>query len=104
MKKIENKDINIKKEFVSDLCLLCDTPCCKENFVPLIEEEIKSKKYEMIFETIFSFEDKKVISGYFLKRKKDGSCIYLNEFDMCTIWKDRPLSCKIYICEKLKKS
>lgn len=104
MKKIKNKDINIKKEVVSDICLFCDAPCCKENFVPLTDEEVKSKKYEMVFESIFNFETKKVNTGYFLKRKKDGSCIYLNEFDMCTIWKDRPLSCRIYFCDKLKKS
>ncbi|NLI56154.1 YkgJ family cysteine cluster protein [bacterium] len=103
MKKIKNKGIVKKREIVSDLCLFCDAPCCKENFVPLSYEEVKSKKYEMVFESIFNFKDKKIEAGYFLKRKDDGSCIYLNDFDMCSIWRDRPESCRIYFCERLKK-
>jgi Fe-S-cluster containining protein len=104
MKEIKNKGLKREKEVVSDICLFCDAPCCKENYVPLTEEEVKSGKYEAIFNTIFSFETKKLETGYFLKRKKDGSCIYLNEVNLCTIWRDRPKACRIYFCEKIKEA
>lgn len=103
MKKIKSEVFNIKKDVVSEICLFCDAPCCKENYVPLSKEEIESGKYEMIFESIFDFETKKIEKGYFLKRKKDGSCVYLNELNLCTIWHERPKACRIYICEKIKE-
>lgn len=104
MKDIKNKDIKEKKEVVSDICLFCDAQCCKENFVPLTLEEARSGKYEAVFNSIFDFNTKKLETGYFLKRKKDGSCIYLNEVNLCTIWKDRPKACRVYICEKIKEA
>lgn len=104
MKKIKNKDSYKKKEFISDICYFCNAPCCKENFVPLTDKEVKSKKYDVVYESIFNLETKKITAGYYLRRKKDGSCIYLNKFDLCTIWRERPLACRIYVCEKLKKS
>lgn len=105
MKKIKNKDsYKTKKEFISDICYFCNAPCCKENFVPLTDKEVKSKKYDAVYESIFNLETKKITAGYYLRRKKDGSCIYLNKFDLCTIWRERPLACRVYVCEKLKKS
>ncbi|MDI6861659.1 MAG: YkgJ family cysteine cluster protein [Caldisericia bacterium] len=104
MKKIENSKSTNKKEVVSDVCLFCDAPCCKENFVPLTLEEAKSGRYEAVFLSIFDFNTKKVEEGYFLKRKKDGSCVYLNEVNLCTIWRERPKACRIYICEKIKEA
>lgn len=104
MKKEKNKVDNKIKEVVSDICLFCDAPCCKVNFVPLTDFEVKSGKYDMVKQTIFDFESKKIIKGYFLKRKKDGSCIYLNDFNLCSIWKDRPIACRKYACDKLKQS
>lgn len=104
MKEIKNKEQTQQKEVVSDICLFCDAICCKENYVPLTEGEVKSGKYDAVFNSIFNFETKKLESGYFLKRKKDGSCIYLNELNLCTIWKERPTACRIYICEKIKEA
>ena len=100
--KEENRE-KLKETVISDMCLFCDAPCCKENFVPLTEEEVKSGAYEMEFKTWLDPETGKMKSCWVLKRKPDGSCIYLTKFNLCSIWKRRPLACRLYTCDKIRK-
>jgi len=57
----------------------------------------------MEFKTWIDPETGKIRSGWVLKRRKDGSCIYLTKFNMCSIWKNRPIACRLYACDKIKK-
>lgn len=98
----ENRE-KLKETVISDVCFFCNAPCCKENFIPLTEEEVRSGMYEMEFKTWLDIETGKVRSGWVLKRRSDGSCMYLTKFNLCSIWKSRPLACRIYACDRIKK-
>ena len=93
----------LKETVTSDICFFCDAPCCKENFVPLTEEEVRSGAYEMEFKRWLDPKTGRMRSGWVLKRKPDGSCIYLTKFNLCSIWKRRPLACRLYACDKIRK-
>ena len=71
----------------SEKCKLCGF-CCKLYYIQLKEDELNGK-YRIVY-------DKNL--GFTLAKKMDGSCVYLKD-KKCTIYHDRPKSCRNYICE-----
>lgn len=80
-------------------CSGCAT-CCKMFLINLSEEEYNSGKYKTQFQDfgiVKDFAEAELTAANILPRKKDGSCIYL-ENSRCSIHETKPLSCKKFFC------
>jgi len=67
--------------------------CCEVLQIKLLKEE--EKKLREKYGDVVTYID----GEPFLKRKSDGTCIFLERKDnvaVCTIYEDRPLACRIY--------
>lgn len=38
-------------------------------------------------------------SHFVLKKREDGGCVYLDKHNKCSIYSQRPLSCRLYTCD-----
>lgn len=98
-----------RKIFFNGSCLeivkLCEAMCCREWDINLSYDELNSSLYKAeIFCTLTrnNCENQKISCmnrEYRLKRKKDGSCIYLSSENKCHIYKKRPKVCKDFSCK-----
>lgn len=78
--------------------------CCKLFLVNINEEEYLSGKFETELEEfeMMNFSEAEMCGANILKRKKDGSCIYLKN-KKCSIHKTRPLICREFFCNSKKE-
>jgi len=75
--------------------------CCKIFYINLNEKEYYSKKYITIFDdqgVIQDFSQVRECGANFLKKKDDGSCIYLED-NRCAIHATRPGVCRVFFCK-----
>jgi Fe-S-cluster containining protein len=85
---------------------LCEAMCCREWNINLSYDELKSGLYKSeIFCTLSGdkCENPKISCmnrEYRLKKKEDGSCVYLNSDNECLIYKKRPKVCKDFSCKE----
>ena len=88
----------------NDCRSLCAAVCCRGYaFVPVTEEEAKSGKYDYkeVSDTCDCDTCKRMREQsirYTLRKHSDGSCVYLDGERKCSIYKDRPETCKNYSC------
>ena len=87
-------------------CHVCGT-CCKEYLVRLSEEEVReieSQKWDKN-EELAGYDPIKVkgliFKNYFLNHRKDGSCVFLDNNNLCKIHKKfglsgKPLPCQMF--------
>ena len=74
--------------------------CCKLFYINLNKDEYESSQFKTIFKDIDFIEDfskASLCGANFLAKKKDGSCIYL-ENNSCNIYDQRPKVCRKYFC------
>ena len=82
----------------------CAAICCRGySFVALTEDEAKSGRYDYkeASETCECDVCKRMRDlgvRYALRRLPDGSCVYLDGTRKCSIYEDRPETCKKYSC------
>lgn len=88
-----------------DMCRsVCAAACCRGySFVSLTEEEAKSGmyKYREASDTCncdTCTRMRQMEIRYILRRLPDGSCMYLDGERKCSIYKNRPETCKNYSC------
>lgn len=82
----------------------CGVLCCRAyRFVSLTKEEAKSGRYAFRkvsdgcdCETCKRMRELEI--KYTLPKQPDGSCIYLDGTRNCSIYEDRPETCKQYTC------
>jgi hypothetical protein len=87
-----------KPEIVRKICKTCSAPCCKKSLVVLDREaaERRLHQYRYQQEQIGLLRRAPV-----LKRRKDGSCVYLDrETGGCGIYERRPAACRGWFCGK----
>ena len=80
--------------------------CCRLFLINLTEEEYKSGKFKTQLEEfglIENFQSAASCGANILKKKKNGSCVYLKD-NSCSIYRIRPKVCREFFCtSKLKK-
>jgi|SRR5215204_5625427 len=82
----------------------CAAVCCRGySFVALTEEEAKSGRYEYKEASNTCGCDactrmRELGIRYALRILPDGSCVYLDGTRRCSIYKDRPETCRNYSC------
>ncbi len=78
--------------------------CCKLFLINLNKEEYESGKYETELGKfgIVEFEKAELTGQNILKRREDGSCIYLKD-KSCSIHKTRPQVCRGFFCNSKKE-
>ncbi|MFC1649068.1 YkgJ family cysteine cluster protein [Nanoarchaeota archaeon] len=79
--------------------------CCRLFLINLNEEEYNSGKYETElgeFGHIKDFKKAEACGANILKKKEDGSCVYLKD-NMCSIHATRPQSCRAFFCTSKKR-
>lgn len=85
----------------------CAAVCCKGySFVSLTEEEAQSGRYmykEASPDCDCSVCQKMRELGikYTLRKRQDESCVYLDGNNRCSIYENRPETCKQYSCAKV---
>jgi len=85
----------------------CGALCCTGyGFVPLTEEEAKSGRYlykEASESCNCQICQRMREAGikYTLHKQADGSCMYLNGERRCSIYEDRPETCRKYNCRNI---
>ncbi|MDP8261790.1 MAG: YkgJ family cysteine cluster protein [Candidatus Ancaeobacter aquaticus] len=88
----------------SDVLDTCKAQCCRSIDVYITKEEFQSKRYHaralcLLTKSDCKYEDAHCLNtAYVLKRKEDGTCFYLNDNNMCSAYKTRPLVCKQFSC------
>jgi Fe-S-cluster containining protein len=86
----------------SSPCNRCDAACCKQS----------GCEYSVLLEPgeygrfgPFAAEVTMHDAGRLVREKvlpyRDGKCIFLGEDDLCTIYEDRPASCRRFECTRL---
>lgn len=84
----------------------CGALCCTYGFVSLTEEEAKSGRY-LYKEASESCNCptcqrmRELGIRYTLRKQADGSCMYLDGERRCSIYEDRPETCKTYSCRNI---
>jgi Fe-S-cluster containining protein len=85
---------------------LCEAICCRVYDVTVTGEEFRSGRYHTreICSVTGKQCEKPDIScmnrRYFLRKKEDGSCVYLDEESKCSIHPERPKSCRDFHCRE----
>lgn len=85
----------------------CAAVCCRGyTFVALTDAEAESGKYS--YKEGDPACDCDACKGmreaglrYVLRKRADGACVYLDGTGQCSIYDDRPETCRQYSCEKL---
>lgn len=94
-----NQKLTVLTDFSRESCRVCShTSCCKLEPAMLTNEDVKRIQKRTKLE-IEDFSRKRNIDGQkirFLRRKKDGSCFFLDSENKCSIYKDRPVDCRIF--------
>ncbi|MDD2657952.1 MAG: YkgJ family cysteine cluster protein [Candidatus Pacebacteria bacterium] len=84
---------------------LCEAICCRSWDVPINKQEFRSRKYAALEVCNLPgriCENQEIDCSrrrYKLKKKKDGSCVYLNSQNRCRIYPQRPLTCRLFECK-----
>ena len=84
---------------------VCGALCCKSWDINLALEEYERGIYKAEAfcphdRTPCSQQDKPCPQrAYRLKKNKDGSCLYLDNKNRCTIHSSRPIVCRNFICD-----
>lgn len=102
----EEKDDDITKYFPA-ICSECSGECCKDipsHNLRMYISEGETKRliklgYNRFIDNYIIIEGEKF--GV-LKVKENGDCHFLTETG-CKLKEDRPLWCKVFVCEKIKK-
>ncbi|WP_288070974.1 YkgJ family cysteine cluster protein [Methanolobus sp.] len=88
--------------FECDFCARCCTRAFNDHVYLLNEDAIRMKQMDTdcvepapYFE-LCDQQGRFYVSGYALKAKEDGSCIFLNEEKRCKIYSQRPTICSLY--------
>lgn len=78
--------------------------CCRLFLINLNEEEYLSDRFQTEFEEfgIMEFSKAEITGANILKRRKDGSCIYLED-NKCSIHETRPQICRGFFCNSKKE-
>jgi len=111
--EVSNIPVNMKTREVllGDDCLkaldLCKAFCCSYfQCINLTEEEYRSGKYRARAVCLYDAGNPcrhPDIScpnrEYSLERKPDGSCVYLDERNMCSIHETKPKACRDFVCK-----
>ncbi len=86
-----------------DNCNQCGV-CCKLFVINLNEEEYQSGRFQTEFEEfgLVEFLEAELTGANILKRRKDGSCIYLKD-TKCSIHQTRPQVCRGFLCNSKKE-
>ncbi len=85
---------------------LCEAICCRTYDVTVTGEERASGRYSVrevcsVTNTECLNKDVSCVNRrYFLEKKKDGSCVYLDGENKCSIHPDRPTSCRDFHCRE----
>lgn len=102
-------DVRKKKLFFPRNCSkalsLCKAMCCRVFGVSILKDEKKKGMYDI--DLLCGLNNKKCNKSFidctsqkfWLKRHKDGRCIYLDNKNKCSIYKDRPQVCKAFDCK-----
>jgi len=84
---------------------ICQAICCKFHWpIPLSKQEYHSGQYAAIIICSLSGndcnrdKDECQYRTYQLRKKDDGSCVYLNESNYCSIHPSRPNVCRNFNC------
>ena len=83
---------------------LCEAMCCRIYDVTVTEGERASGKYSIrqicsVTNTECSNKEENCMNRrYFLDKKEDGSCIYLDNENKCSIHPHRPQACRDFDC------
>jgi Fe-S-cluster containining protein len=98
-----------RKLFLKGNCLellpLCGAACCVDWSVGLAPEEYDSGLYKaerMCLLTQKECEktaEKCIHRTYQLKKNTDGVCVYLDDHNQCSIYKNRPKVCRDFTCQ-----
>ena len=111
MKDLSNLEFNGKDRKILfrgsclELLSLCEAICCREWDVPVSSAECESKSYEVDKICLLTEKEceKKIDTCInlkcLLKRKEDKSCVYLDDYNKCTIYEDRPSVCRNFSCQ-----
>lgn len=72
-------------------CTGCASLCCKDPKTPVLlpSEEEKFKEFSQIVKTPFR-------DMHLLGKKKNGSCILLDDTGKCKKYDERPIECRLY--------
>ncbi|MBN3041044.1 MAG: YkgJ family cysteine cluster protein [Candidatus Omnitrophica bacterium] len=105
MKIIPEKHILKFKDKGCNNLDICKAMCCKKWDINLAYQEHKSKLYES--EAYCSLDRKVCLKplkscpqvAYRLKKKDDGSCVYLDKNNRCRIYQKRPIVCRNFTCD-----
>jgi len=82
----------------------CEAMCCRQWKVLVFKDEHSSGRYQVESRCNLTGrecdrnQDICVNLKYILKKKEDGSCIYLNKENRCSIYTDRPKVCRRFFC------
>jgi Fe-S-cluster containining protein len=85
---------------------VCEAICCRIYDVTVTEEERGTGRYdvrEICSVTNAECENRGASCmnrRYFLKKKEDGSCAYLDDGSKCSIHPDRPQACRDFHCRE----
>lgn len=86
--------------------LFCAAVCCKGayNFISLTEAEARSGRYAYYSPVEgcsceMCTEMRKRGIRYTLARRRDGTCLYLDGENRCSIYENRPEVCRKYTCK-----
>ena len=80
----------------------CGAVCCKNQVVLLDEVEVSSGRYEYMKPSegcSCNACELMRTSGKFALKRHDQGCIYLDGMNNCSIYTDRPTSCREFNCE-----
>ena len=84
---------NGSKSKKEDICLECPAHCCRDLAMeisrPRTRSEIDSLKWSLQFDTVRVF-----IRNRQWHMLVDGKCMYLDKNNMCTIYENRPDTCR----------
>jgi Fe-S-cluster containining protein len=102
-------DANIQTLYFTEGCDegagICMAVCCRNWNVPLSIAEQASRLYDS--ETLCLLTTRPCVKSdalclnrrFRLKRKPDGSCMYLDDRSRCSIYSSRPSVCRTFTCE-----
>jgi Fe-S-cluster containining protein len=101
---MDNNTVNSKDK--KHICRMCGECCFREVPVTILDisriAKLKNNRIEDIFREIIDVELSERLALFVLKKKKSGTCVFLDDENKCSIHDNKPNVCRFYNCSPEK--
>ena len=84
-------------------CERCDAACCRQSawaYAVLLQSDAEHRRFAPWSTTVLLNDVDGVTRTAHVIGYRDGRCPFLGDDDQCSIYEDRPLSCRQFECTK----